>query len=318
MAITDISASQERSAELNVLVRKQRSLMQDAAHRLVRNKAAMAGLLILALAALIAIFAPVIAPYDPTKQDSRFNLFEPIWTGSKYTSPEHILGTDQLGRDTLSRLMWASRISMVVGFVPTFIVFAVGIAVGLAAGYYGKWVDNLLMRITDVVYSFPDFLFLLIIVATLRNTGLGQVFSGLLLIFGAFAVVGWVGVARLTRGQLLQLKEREFVEAARAIGATPMRIMTKHLLPNSLAPLLVSAAFTVPAYIIFEATLSFLGVGIKPPTPSWGSMVNDGFASFTSNPWGVLLPSLCISIVMLAFTFVGDGVRDALDPRMKI
>lgn len=318
MAITDISASQERSAELNVLVRKQRSLMQDAVHRLVRNKAAMAGLLILALAALIAIFAPVIAPYDPTKQDSRFNLFEPIWTGSKYTSPEHILGTDQLGRDTLSRLMWASRISMVVGFVPTFIVFAVGIAVGLAAGYYGKWVDNLLMRITDVVYSFPDFLFLLIIVATLRNTGLGQVFSGLLLIFGAFAVVGWVGVARLTRGQLLQLKEREFVEAARAIGATPMRIMTKHLLPNSLAPLLVSAAFTVPAYIIFEATLSFLGVGIKPPTPSWGSMVNDGFASFTSNPWGVLLPSLCISIVMLAFTFVGDGVRDALDPRMKI
>lgn len=318
MAITDISASQERSAELNVLVRKQRSLMQDAAHRLVRNKAAMAGLLILALAALIAIFAPVIAPYDPTKQDSRFNLFEPIWTGSKYTSPEHILGTDQLGRDTLSRLMWASRISMVVGFVPTFIVFAVGIAVGLAAGYYGKWVDNLLMRITDVVYSFPDFLFLLIIVATLRNTGLGQVFSGLLLIFGAFAVVGWVGVARLTRGQLLQLKEREFVEAARAIGATPMRIMTKHLLPNSLAPLLVSAAFTVPAYIIFEATLSFLGVGIKPPTPSWGSMVNDGFASFTSNPWGVLLPSICISIVMLAFTFVGDGVRDALDPRMKI
>lgn len=317
MTTTDLTRTQRTAIDLNVITSRQRSLWEDAVYRLTRNKAAMAGLFVLVLAALVAILAPVIAPYDPVRQDTRFNLFEPIWVGSKYTSTEHLLGTDQLGRDTLSRLMWAARISMVVGFVPTAIVFAVGIAVGLAAGYYGKWIDNLLMRITDVVYSFPDFLFLLIIVATFRSTPLGQVFDGLFLIFGAFAVVGWVGVARLTRGQVLSLKEREFVEAARAIGATPGRIMTKHLLPNSLAPLLVSAAFTVPAYIIFEATLSFLGVGIKPPTPSWGSMVQDGFVSFTANPWGALLPALCISIVMLAFTFVGDGVRDALDPRMK-
>ena len=317
MTTTDLSRSQQAALDLNVVARRQRSLWEDAFYRLRRNKAAMAGLLVLMLAALVAVFAPLIAPYDPIRQDSQFNTFEPLWVGSQYTTPEHLLGTDQLGRDTLSRLMWAARISMVIGFVPTFIVFSVGIIVGLTAGYLGNWIDDVLMRITDVVYAFPDFLFLLIIVATFRSTPIGQIFDGLFLIFGAFAVVGWVGVARLTRGQVLSLKEHEFIEAARAIGATPLRIMTRHLLPNSLAPLLVAAAFTVPAYIIFEATLSYLGVGIKPPTPSWGSMIREGFATFTVNPWGVLLPALCISTVMLAFTFVGDGLRDALDPRMK-
>lgn len=318
MATTQaVSSAQQRAIDLNVVARKQRSLWQDALSRLVRNKAAMAGLVVLVLAGLLAIFAPWVAPYDPAKQDSNFSIFEPVWTGSKYTTPEHILGTDQLGRDTLSRLIWAARISMVVGFIPTAIVFTVGITVGLVAGFYGKWVDQVLMRLTDIVYSFPDFLFLLIVVSTFRNTALGDLFSGLLMIFMAFAVVGWVGVARLTRGQVLSLKEREFIEAARAIGASPARIMTKHLLPNSLAPLLVAMAFTVPLYIIFEATLSFLGVGIKPPTPSWGSMANDGFGTFTANPWGVLLPALCISVVMISFTFFGDGVRDALDPRQR-
>jgi oligopeptide transport system permease protein len=313
-----LSSSQQRAIELNVMARKQRSLWRDALERLVRNRAAMGGLAVLVLAALLALLAPLVSPYDPLRQDSKFNLFEPVWTGSKYTSPEHILGTDQLGRDTLTRLIWAARISMVVGFIPTAIVFAVGITVGLLSGYYGKWVDQLLMRFTDIVYAFPDFLFLLIVVAVFRNSPVGGLFSGLLLIFLAIAVVGWVGVARLTRGQVLQLKEREFIEAARTIGASPGRIMTKHLLPNSLAPLLVAAAFTVPAYIIAEATLSFLGVGVKPPTPTWGAMAFDGFATFTANPWGVLLPATCISIVMMAFTFFGDGVRDALDPRMKL
>jgi oligopeptide transport system permease protein len=141
--------------------------------------------------------------------------------------------------------------------------------------------------------------------------------DGLLLIFVAIAIVGWVGVARLTRGQVLSLKEREFVEAARSIGAKPSRLMFKHLLPNALAVLIVTAAFSVPSAILGEATLSFLGVGIIPPTPSWGQMINEGFPLFAANPWAVLLPGICISIVMLAFTFVGDGLRDALDPRMK-
>lgn len=318
MATTAAAGGQQRAADLNVLTRAQRSLWQDARHRLLRNRAAVGGLAVIAAAALLALLAPAIAPYDPIKVDTAHNQLEPIWTGSKYTDPAYILGTDQLGRDILSRLLWSARVSMVVGFIPTTVVFFIGIVVGLTAGYLGGWVDQLLMRITDIVYAFPDFLFVLIIVAAFRNSALGDLLGGLVLIFLAVAVVGWIGIARLTRGQVLALKEKEFVEAARSIGASPGRIMSKHLLPNALAPLIVTAAFAVPGAIIGEATLSFLGIGIKPPTPSWGSMINEGFLGFSGNPWAVLLPALCISVVMLAFTFVGDGLRDALDPRMKL
>ena len=314
---TQTTAAQQRAAELNVLQRKQRSLWRDAMYRLTRNRAAMLGLFIIVLAAVLAIVAPYVSPFDPTIQHGADSNFLPAFTGDKYSSPDYILGTDILGRDLLSRLIWGARISMVVGFTPTLVIFTIGIAVGLASGYFGGWVDQILMRITDVVYAFPDFLFLLIIVASVRNSPFGELLNGLVLIFMALAIVGWVGVARLTRGQILQLKEREFTEAARAIGAKPTRIMWRHLLPNALAPLIVSAAFSVPNAIIGEATLSFLAVGIRPPTPSWGAMINQAFPSFATNPWGVLLPAICISIVMLAFTFLGDGLRDALDPRMK-
>ncbi len=312
------SATQERAAELNVLARKQRSLWGDALYRLMRNKAAVAGLVVIASAFLVAIFAPVIAPYNPIAiPQNPASQMEPLWTGSKYTDPRYLLGTDFLGRDIVSRLMYASRVSMVVGFIPTAIVFGLGVSVGMVAGFFGGWLDQMLMRFTDIIYAFPDFLFLLIIVASFRNSPFGKILDGLMLIFVAIAIVGWVGVARLTRGQVLALKEREFVEAARSVGATPRRIMAKHLLPNALAPLIVTAAFAVPGAILGEATLSFLGVGIIPPTPSWGQMINEGFPLFAANPWAVLLPAICISVVMLAFTFVGDGLRDALDPRMK-
>jgi len=312
------STTQERSAELNVLARKQRSLWGDALYRLMRNKAAVAGLVVIATAFLVAAFAPVISPYSPIDiPQNPASQMEPVWTGSKYTDPRYLLGTDFLGRDIVSRLIYASRISMVVGFVPTAIVFGLGVTVGMTAGFFGGWLDQGLMRFTDIIYAFPDFLFLLIIVASFRNSPFGKVLDGLMLIFVAIAIVGWVGVARLTRGQVLALKEREFVEAARSVGATPRRIMMKHLLPNALAPLIVTAAFAVPNAILGEATLSFLGVGIIPPTPSWGQMINEGFPLFAANPWAVLLPAICISVVMLAFTFVGDGLRDALDPRMK-
>jgi len=318
VATTTASAHQQRAAELNVLARRQRSLWRDAGYRLVRNRAAVVGLCVIAAAALVAIFAGFIAPYDPIAQHSGgVDRFSPYWTGGQYTSPDYFLGTDALGRDLLSRLMYAARISMVVGFVPTSLVFTLGILIGLSAGFWGGWVDQILMRLTDVLYAFPDFLFLLIIVAAFRNSAFGNLLSGLVLIFVAIAVVAWVGVARLTRGQVLSLKEREFVEAARCVGATPARIMFKHLLPNALAPLIVAAAFSVPNAMLGEATLSFLGVGIKPPTPSWGAMINEAFPDFSANPWAVLMPAMCISIVMLAFTFVGDGLRDALDPRMK-
>jgi oligopeptide transport system permease protein len=316
--VATASAAQERAAELNVLARKQRSLWQDAIYRLFRNKAAVAGLVVIVVAFLVALLAPLVAPYDPILIPAKpASQMEPLWTGSKYTDARYLLGTDFLGRDILSRLIFASRISMIVGFVPTAIVFGLGVTVGLVAGFFGGWIDQLLMRFTDIIYAFPDFLFLIIIVASFRTSAFGKVMDGLLLIFVAIAVVGWVGVARLTRGQVLSLKEREFVEAARAVGATPVRLMWKHLLPNALAPLIVTAAFAVPGAILGEATLSFLGVGIVPPTASWGGMINEGFPLFSTNPWAVLLPALCISIVMLAFTFVGDGLRDALDPRMK-
>jgi len=312
------STAQERAAELNVLARKQRSLWGDALYRLMRNKAAVAGLIVIGAAFVIAALAPFIAPYSPIEiPQNPASQMEPLWTGSKYTDSRYLLGTDFLGRDIVSRLVYASRVSMIVGFVPTAIVFGLGVTVGMTAGFFGGWLDQGLMRFTDIIYAFPDFLFLLIIVASFRNSPFGKVLDGLMLIFVAIAIVGWVGVARLTRGQVLALKEREFVEAARSVGATPRRIMTKHLLPNALAPLIVTAAFAVPNAILGEATLSFLGVGIIPPTPSWGQMINEGFPLFSANPWAVLLPAICISVVMLAFTFVGDGLRDALDPRMK-
>jgi oligopeptide transport system permease protein len=316
--VATASTTQERAAELNVLARKQRSLWGDAAYRLMRNKAAVVGLILIASAFLVAIFAPFLAPYNPIQiPQNPASQMEPLWTGSKYTDPRYLLGTDFLGRDIVSRLIFASRVSMVVGFVPTAIVFGLGVSVGMTAGFFGGWLDQLLMRFTDIIYAFPDFLFLLIIVASFRNSPFGKILDGLMLIFVAIAIVGWVGVARLTRGQVLALKEREFVEAARSVGATPGRIMAKHLLPNALAPLIVTAAFAVPTAILGEATLSFLGVGIIPPTPSWGQMINEGFPLFSANPWAVLLPAICISVVMLSFTFVGDGLRDALDPRMK-
>ena len=314
---TITTAAQQRAIDANRLVRKQRSLWGDAFYRLRRNKAAMLGLAIVIFAGLLATFAPFIAPYDPVIQNTKLNNMDPLFTGTQYTNAHYILGSDELGRDILSRLIWSARVSMVVGFIPTALTFAIGLSLGMWAGFYGGWVDNLLMRFTDIVYAFPDLLFLIIIMAALRNTALGDVLGGLMLMFLALAIVSWVGLARLIRGQVLSLKEKEFVEAARAIGVPTRRIMFRHLFPNALAPVIVSLAFSIPGYMLAEATLSFLGIGIKPPTPTWGVMINEGFIVFAQSPWPVMLPAICISVVMLAFTFLGDGLRDAIDARMK-
>jgi ABC-type dipeptide/oligopeptide/nickel transport system permease subunit len=318
---TAVTAQEKRAAELNVLARKQRSLWGDAFYRLIRNRAALVGLFVIAFAALVALLAPLIAPYDPLEQHGKDGLMEPIWTkffGSQFTNPAYLFGSDSLGRDILSRLIYSSRVSLIIGFVPVAIVLAIGLTVGMLAGYVGGVVDDFLMRVTDVVYAFPDLLFVIIIVSTLRGTGLGDAYDGLLVIFVGIAVVNWVGVARLVRGQVLSVKNREFVEAARAIGAGPGRIMQKHIFPNILAPIIVTVAFAIPGAMLTEAVLSFLGIGIRPPTPTWGVMINEGFIVFSTTPWPVLLPSFCISVVLLAFTFVGDGLRDALDPRSKM
>jgi len=318
MATITTSAAQQRSIDANLLTRKQRSLWQDAWWRLRRNKAAMLGIAIILLAAFCAIFAPFIAPYDPILQDTKANNMDPFWVSSQYHDARYLLGSDELGRDILSRLIWSARISLIVGLVPTMIVFSIGVSLGLIAGYIGGWIDNLLMRFTDIIYAFPDLLFVIIIMATLRSTWLGDIMGGLVLIFVALAVVNWVGLARLVRGQVLSLKEKEFIEAARATGVPTKRILFRHLLPNALAPVIVSLAFAIPGAMLAESVLSFLGIGIRPPTATWGVMINEGFAVFSQSPWPVLLPAVCISVVMLAFTFLGDGLRDALDPRMKI
>lgn len=321
--ITRPISTQDRAAQLNVLARTQRSLWQDAMYRLVRNRAAMVGLAIIVLAGLVAIFAPVLAPYDPTSiitangKQAPINA-DPFWAGTKYVDDRYLLGTDQIGRDILSRLIWSARVSMIIGFVPVSLIFLVGVTVGMVAGYKGGWVDQLLMRITDVVYAFPDLLFLLIIMATLRGTDVGKFGGGLPLMFVGIALVNWVGMARLMRGQVLSLKEKEFVEAARCVGASPTRIVVRHLFPNALAPAIVAVSFGIPNAMLAEATLSFLGIGVIPPTATWGVMINDGFVVFSTSPWPVLLPAFCIATVMLSFTFLGDGLRDALDPRMKV
>ncbi len=330
--VATLTASQQRATDLNVLARKQRSLWRDALTRLLRNKAAVGGMVIVAAFAVMALLAPVIAPYDPICYHyvggqsgcgidgarAGPTLRDPALFGAKDSDPRFVFGTDSVGRDVLSRLIWGARISMVVGLVPISIIILVGGFVGLLAAYNGGWVDNLLMRVVDILYAFPDLLLLIIIMATLRSTGLGQFGAGLFLIFIALSLVDWVGMARLVRGQALSVKEREFVEAARAIGVGPAGIMFKHIYPNCLAPVIVRSAFAIPGYIFAEAGLSFIGIGIIPPTPSWGVMINDGFPAFQGTPSLVLLPAACVALVLISFTFIGDGLRDALDPRMKI
>ncbi|PLS77210.1 MAG: ABC transporter permease, partial [Chloroflexi bacterium] len=187
---------------------------------------------------------------------------------------------------------------------------------GVASGWLGGRWDNLLMRLVDVVYAFPSFLFFIILVSALGSTGFGRLLSGLVLLFVAFAITGWTGMARLVRGQVLSLRHKEFIEAARSVGVPTSRIVLRHILPNSLAPIIVSVTFGIPAYILAEAALSYLGIGIQPPTASWGNMVNEFKGLIDLNPWFVLMPAALIAFIMLAFTFLGDGLRDALDPQM--
>jgi oligopeptide transport system permease protein len=295
---------------------KPRGLWWDAWRRLRRNKAAVVGLLYVVIMFLIAILAPLLAPYDPAKiPATAFSNTPPFWMEGH--DSQYLLGTDSLARDELSRLLYGARVSMIVGFVPTIITVVLGASVGLLSGWLGGRWDNWLMRGVDVVYAFPSFLFFIVLQASLRQTWFGQQLGGLLLLFVAFAITGWVGMARLVRGQVLSLKEREFVEASRAIGVPTWRILLRHILPNTLAPIIVSISFDVPAYILAEAGLSFLGLGIQPPTASWGSMVFESFPLITFLPIFVIMPSLLIALIMIAFAFVGDGLRDALDPQMS-
>lgn len=298
-----------RSIDLAAPPRRQASLWGDAWRRLIRNRMAVLGGIVVLALLLAALLADVIAPYSPTRQDYSA-IFQP--PGSKY-----FLGTDNLGRDQLSRLIYGARVAVAVGIFTQLVILAIGVPIGAIAALAGGRIDNLLMRFTDIVYAFPDLLLIILLSTVLRENPLKNVWGGLLIIFFAIGVVNWVNIARLTRGQLLSLKERDFVDAARALGGGSGHIIRKHLLPNALGPIIVSVTFGIPQAIFTEATLSFLGIGITPPNPSWGSMIQDGYQAIFAYPHLVLFPALAIAATLLAFTFLGDGLRDALDPRMK-
>jgi oligopeptide transport system permease protein len=303
-----------------------RSLMMDAWYRLIRNKAAVAGMIIVVVFFIVAMFASVVAPHNPLELKSGYDYLPPAFAtiNGRTGNPSYLFGTDTLGRDVLSRVLYGARVSMIVGIIPTIIVLLMGTTVGMLAGFYGGRWDNLLMRITDVIYAFPDLLFFIVVMVALRDSWIGNLWNGLFLLFIAFAITNWVGMARIVRGQVLSLKNNEFIEAARCIGAKDNRIILKHLLPNSLGPIIILAALNIPQYIITEAILGYLGIGIRPATDpraffitSWGALMLEGQTAINAQPWMLLTPAIAVSIVVLAFTFMGDGVRDAFDPRLR-
>jgi oligopeptide transport system permease protein len=293
---------------------QQIGLWQDAWQRFRRNRLAVLGAVIVTILVLIALSANLLAALhvivDPFKQDV---LNIEVGPGSA----GHPLGADELGRDTLSRLFFGSRVSLAVGILVQLIILPIGLAIGLAAGYFGGRTDNLLMRFTDIWYAFPDLLFVLVVVSVFQQYTFGNILLQILMIFGAIALVNWVNLARLVRGQVLSIKEKEFIEAARSSGSPPLKLILKHLLPNSFGPIIVVLTFGIPQAIFLEAFLSFIGFGIQPPTPTWGQMVNSGYEAIYANPSSVVFPAMAIGITMLAFSFIGDGLRDALDPRMR-
>jgi ABC-type dipeptide/oligopeptide/nickel transport system permease subunit len=277
------------------------SLWRDAVRRLLRNRLALVGLIVVAALCLLAIFADFLAPYSYTKTNfSRLN--EP-------PSGDHPLGTDQIGRDLLSRMIYGARVSMMVGLGAQVIVVLLGVPIGALSGWFGGRVDLVLMRLVDVMYAFPNLLFVILVMSMLG--------AGLMNIFIAIGLTGWVGIARQTRAQVLAVKEKEFVDGARGLGAGFGRLLVRHVLPNSLTPIVVAVTFGIPQAIFTEAALSFIGVGINPPTPSWGQMVGEG-QQYLRTYWHLcVFPSIAIALTMLSFTFVGDGVRDALDPKLN-
>jgi oligopeptide transport system permease protein len=263
---------------------------------------AVAALVVIGVLIAAALLAPLVAPHDPAAQDVLNAREQPSW--------EHPAGTDSLGRDLLSRLIYGARVSLAVGMLAQVVVIGIGLPLGLIAGFRGSWADTLIMRFTDLVYAFPDLLFIILLRALLG----GNIFT-LLLIIG---FVSWVDIARLVRGQTLSLREREFVTAARSLGASDREIMTRHLLPNLTGPLVVLLALGVPRAIFIEAALSFIGFGVDPGTPSWGAMVQEGQSALVGSAAHlVIFPAAAIALLTLAFTFLGDGLRDALDPNVE-
>jgi ABC-type dipeptide/oligopeptide/nickel transport system permease subunit len=277
------------------------SLYKDAWRRLRRNKLAMLGLSIVIILILIAIFAPLIAPYDPIARIKADSSLSP--------DKAYFFGTDLLGRDIFSRVIYGSRISIEVGIVAVGISVVIGLFFGALSGYFGGISDIVIMRMADIFFAFPYILGAIVIMTVLG--------PGIVNIFIAIGILGWASFARIFRGSILSVKNKEYIEAARALGASNYRIITKHIFPNSMAPIIVFATMNVGVAIIVEAALSFLGLGVQPPTPSWGKMLAESLDYIDIAPWMMLFPGLAIVITVLGFVLLGDGLRDAFDPKLK-
>ena len=273
---------------------------QDAFRRLRRNRLAMFGLGILLVFVMMALLAPWIAAYPFDRTNLRY--------GAKPPTPAHLLGTDELGRDLFTRILYGARISFAVGILATLVSLTIGVTYGSIAGWAGGRVDHLLMRVVDILYGLPFMFFVIILMLIFGRN--------ILNLFVALGAVQWLTMARIVRGQVLSLKAREFVLSAQAIGASPPRLLVRHVLPNALGPIVVYATLTVPAVMLEEAFLSFLGLGVQPPMASWGSLASEGAAAMETYPWLILFPGLALTTTLLSLNFLGDGLRDALDPQI--
>jgi oligopeptide transport system permease protein len=303
-----VLVEQPAALTLEPRMRPESNLWRDAARRFRKNKLAVGALVVMVLLMLIAIFADLIAPYAYD--------YSVINEALQFPSQQHLLGTDAVGRDFLSRLIYGTRVSLVVGLSVQTIALVFGLTFGLLAGTLGGWVDYIVMRWVEVLTAIPIWLFALFLISVWRASDSAPG-SGLIKVIVAIGLIGWVDICRLTRAQLLSLRQRDFVLAAETIGATRLQIALRHMLPNALTPLIVAVTLGVPTAIFTEAGLSFLGFGINDPLPSWGKMVADS-SSYIRVYWHLgLFPTFAIAITMLSFSFVGDGLRDALDPYLN-
>jgi oligopeptide transport system permease protein len=277
------------------------SLWADAWRRLLANKAAVAGGIILLMLIMLAILAPWIAPHSYSYQN--------LDLGAQPPSPTHILGTDTLGRDLFSRILYGARVSLLVGFVATAVALVIGVSWGIIAGYFGGRVDSIMMRIVDVLYGLPFIIFIILLMVIFGRN--------IWLLFGAIGAVEWLTMARIVRGQVLTIKNQEYVLAAQAMGVSNVQMFRKHIFPNILGPIAVYATLTIPQVMLLEAFLSFLGLGIQPPMSSWGTLIRYGVESMEEYSWLLIYPGLTFTITLFALNFFGDGLRDALDPKIS-
>ncbi len=276
-------------------------MKSDFLRRFLKNRLALSGLIIVLFFFLVSFFAPLISPHDPAEIDRDNILSSPSW--------EYVFGTDKTGRDVFSRMVYGSRISLKVGFVAVGISLIIGIFIGAVAGYYGGIADAIVMRFVDVMLCFPAFFLILAVIAILEPS-----IWNIMIVIG---ITGWMGIARLVRAEFLTLKERDFVLAAKAQGVGGMRIIFRHILPNAMGPILVAATLGVAGAILTESALSFLGIGIQPPTPSWGNILTEGKDTIDIAPWLSLYPGLAILVTVLGYNLLGEGIRDAMDPRLR-